>query len=115
MISDDMSSEPQMAEITLAPPKLPAESGMRVLVVEDDRPTRLLLERMIRLRGNEVLGCDCAETALDLLGREFFPLIVLDIQLPGMSGLEFRGFCGNIPPAATTTSWPEQETTAPRI
>ena len=89
MISDDMSSEPQMAEITLAPPKLPAESGMRVLVVEDDRPTRLLLERMIRLRGNEVLGCDCAETALDLLGREFFPLIVLDIQLPGMSGLEF--------------------------
>jgi len=44
---------------------------------------------MIRSRGHEVSGCDSAETARDRLAREFFPLIVLDIQLPGMSGLDF--------------------------
>lgn len=62
---------------------------LKVLVIEDDRPTRLLLERMIRGRGHDVHGCESAEQARELLGQVFFPLIVLDIQLPGMSGLDF--------------------------
>lgn len=60
----------------------------KVLVVEDDRPTRMLLERIIRARGHEVVGCGSAEEALEKLNEEFFPLITLDIQLPGMSGLD---------------------------
>jgi diguanylate cyclase (GGDEF)-like protein len=59
-----------------------------VLVVEDDRPTRMLLERIIHARGHEVVGCESAEAALEKLQEGFFPLITLDIQLPGMSGLE---------------------------
>lgn len=59
-----------------------------MLVVEDDRPTRMLLERIIHGRGHEVVGCESAEMALEKLQEEFFPLITLDIQLPGMSGLE---------------------------
>jgi len=59
-----------------------------VLVIEDDHPTRMLLERIIRARGHEVVGCVSAEAALERLKDEFFPLITLDIQLPGMSGLE---------------------------
>lgn len=60
----------------------------KVLVVEDDRPTRMLLERIISARGHQVVGCETAELALEKLATEFFPLITLDIQLPGMSGLE---------------------------
>lgn len=60
----------------------------KVLVVEDDRPTRMLLERIIHGRGHQVVGCESAEMALEKLKEEFFPLITLDIQLPGMSGLE---------------------------
>jgi len=60
----------------------------KVLVVEDDRPTRMLLERIIHARGHEVVGCESAEAALIRLKEEFFPLITLDIQLPGMSGLD---------------------------
>ncbi|MCX6968860.1 MAG: EAL domain-containing protein [Verrucomicrobia bacterium] len=70
------------------PVDLPGTS-LKVLVVEDDRPTRLLLERMIRGRGHDVHGCDSAEQARELLGKTFYPLIVLDIQLPGMNGLDF--------------------------
>ena len=84
-----MCSDLQKAEISLAPPSQLAEPGLRVLVIEDDRPTRLLLERMIRTRGHEVLGCDSGEAAFVQLEKCFFPLIVLDIQLPGISGLEF--------------------------
>jgi Amt family ammonium transporter len=71
----------------LAKPNDPLGSVLEVLVVEDDRPTRLLLERMVRARGHTVTGCDSAEAACELLAKSFFPLIVLDIQLPGMSGL----------------------------
>jgi len=63
-------------------------ASCKVLVVEDDRPTRMLLERIIHSRGHEVVGCESAEVALERLRSEFFPLITLDIQLPGMSGLE---------------------------
>lgn len=66
----------------------PNTSACKVLVVEDDRPTRMLLERIIHSRGHEVVGCESAEVALERLRSEFFPLITLDIQLPGMSGLE---------------------------
>jgi diguanylate cyclase (GGDEF)-like protein len=60
----------------------------KILVVEDDRPTRKLLERIIAARGHQVVGCESAEAALEKLQSEFFPMITLDIQLPGMSGLE---------------------------
>jgi len=74
--------------LDLAPPGEGSGPVLNVLLIEDDRPTRLLLERMIRARGHEVSGCDSAESARDLLAQSFFPLIVLDIQLPGMSGLD---------------------------
>jgi len=61
----------------------------KTLIIEDDRPTRLLLERILRNRGHHVASCESAEEALEILSADFFPLITLDIQLPGMSGLEF--------------------------
>jgi len=84
-----MLSVAQTDLMVLAPPADLSEETLKVLVVEDDRPTRLLLERMIRARGHDVHGCDSAEEAGKLLGETFFPLIVLDIQLPGMNGLSF--------------------------
>jgi PleD family two-component response regulator len=65
-----------------APPKL-------TLIVEDDRPTRMLLGRILRARGHEVIDCGSAEQGLEVMRECHIPLILLDIQLPGMSGLEF--------------------------
>jgi len=75
--------------LDLAVPADHPGTSLKVLVVEDDHPTRLLLERMIRARGHDVHGCESAEQAREHLCRTFFPLIVLDIQLPGMNGLDF--------------------------
>lgn len=63
--------------------------AQKTLVIEDDRPTRMLLGRILRARGHLVHDCESAEAAIEVLDKEFFPLITLDIQLPGMSGLEF--------------------------
>lgn len=65
-----------------------AEVGLDVLLVEDDKPTRLFLERIIRARGHAVIACASAEEALEHYGKQFFPMVMTDVHLPGRSGLE---------------------------
>ena len=62
--------------------------GERILVV-DDNPTNLKLARMLLVsEGYEIRTCSNAEEALGVVD-EFRPsLILMDVQLPGMDGLE---------------------------
>lgn len=62
---------------------------MNTLIVEDNSITRALLQRQIRVMGHEVVSCGEAEQALELCRHNCFPLIVLDLGLPGMDGFEF--------------------------
>jgi DNA-binding response OmpR family regulator len=60
----------------------------RVLVVEDDRPIAEVLQRSLRLEGYEVRTSGDGKEALDL-ARSFLPdLVVLDLGLPGLDGIE---------------------------
>lgn len=60
-----------------------------VLIVEDDKPTSDLLEAAINdERGYEAMTVGTADEALDALARIDPDLLLLDIRLPGMSGLE---------------------------
>jgi PAS domain S-box-containing protein len=61
---------------------------MKALVVEDESVTRKLLERALTDRGHEVTSCKTGEQAQEFLKNEAFPLLVLDVVLPGMDGLE---------------------------
>jgi CheY-like chemotaxis protein/anti-sigma regulatory factor (Ser/Thr protein kinase) len=60
----------------------------RILVVDDDRTTRLLLEDVLREEGFAVAEADSAEAALERLAREKYDLMLLDVWLPGMSGID---------------------------
>lgn len=70
-------------------PASTGDTALRTLIIEDDRPTRMLLERILRARGHVVSSCESAEQAFELLAQGFYALITLDIGLPGISGLEF--------------------------
>jgi DNA-binding response OmpR family regulator len=60
----------------------------RVLVVEDDRPIAEVLQRSLRLEGYEVRIIGDGTEALDL-AQAFLPdLVVLDLGLPGLDGIE---------------------------
>lgn len=69
-------------EIVKAPP------GTTVLVVDDDPALRSIVCTMLRASCINALQFDCAEDALDWLGKNSVDLLVLDWGLPGMSGLE---------------------------
>ena len=62
---------------------------IRVLVVDDDRDTRDSLARLLSAHGMVVESCPSAEDALDLLSRSDTDVIISDVSMPGMSGIEF--------------------------
>ena len=60
----------------------------RILIVEDDTVFRTLVETMVRLEGNEVHLAANGETGLVQAKNKKPDIILSDIQMPGMSGLE---------------------------
>ncbi|OGH60452.1 MAG: hypothetical protein A3G34_09835 [Candidatus Lindowbacteria bacterium RIFCSPLOWO2_12_FULL_62_27] len=50
---------------------------------------RRLLEDVLRSQGHDVTACPDAETAWEVFRRDAHALVVLDLTLPGMDGLEF--------------------------
>ncbi len=65
-------------------------TGMRhVLYVEDDAALARLLQRRMERVGLKIDTADTAEVALDLMRNQDFDLLLVDYNLPGMSGLEF--------------------------
>ena len=65
-----------------------AEGKTRILAVDDDQPTREMLERSLSLRGFECIVVGSAVEAAELLAEEDFDLLLLDILMPGKSGME---------------------------
>jgi signal transduction histidine kinase/ActR/RegA family two-component response regulator len=63
--------------------------GRRILLVEDSADTREALERIFQRRACEVVTAESGEEALEMLKRTPPEIIISDLGLPGMSGLEF--------------------------
>jgi two-component system sensor histidine kinase/response regulator len=63
-------------------------TGARVLLVEDNELNRLVGEEMLRRLGAEPLLAASGAEALSLLRREPVDAVLMDIQMPGMDGLE---------------------------
>lgn len=59
-----------------------------ILCVDDDRPILMLYAQELREEGYDVILADNARTALDLQKEKRPDLVVLDIRMPGMDGLE---------------------------
>ena len=60
----------------------------RVLLVDDDRALRDAVSRALRLEGYEVVLAMDGPEALGVMSREPANLVVLDVSLPSMSGVE---------------------------
>jgi len=60
----------------------------RVLVVEDNAANMRLATFLLESAGHAVLGATDAETGLTLAREEQPDIVLMDIQLPGMDGLE---------------------------
>ena len=66
-----------------------SNSGRRVLVVDDHPTARQSVIDVLTVLGLDVVGCESARSALQCLRRESFDLIMTDLMMPGMDGLQF--------------------------
>lgn len=66
----------------------PPAERKRVLIVEDNLLNMKLFSAMIAAQGHEVLQAPDGFNGLDLARQQHPDLIIMDIQLPGMSGME---------------------------
>ena len=66
-------------------PDVPAA---RLLVVDDIEENRMLLEGHLTHRGYEVSLADGGQSALDAIAEGDFDLVLLDIMMPGIDGIE---------------------------
>lgn len=60
----------------------------RVLVIDDERSIRELLKYLFEIEGHEVYLAADATKALDILAEQNFDVVIQDMMLPDMSGVE---------------------------
>ena len=60
----------------------------KVLIVDDDSNIRFLFAEMLKMDGYEVLTASTGTKALQLIYHDNFNLLILDIKMPGIHGLE---------------------------
>jgi adenylate cyclase len=60
----------------------------RLLVVDDNKVNRLLLTRSLELQGHSTASAENGRVALEMLRREPFDLVLLDMEMPEMDGFQ---------------------------
>jgi two-component system, cell cycle response regulator DivK len=63
-------------------------AGELILVVDDSPPNLRLVQLLLSSEGYNVVTAQDAEQAIEILGSRRPRLILMDVQLPGMDGLE---------------------------
>ena len=61
---------------------------MKILVVDDEKNIRTTLTDILSDEGYEVISADTGEKALEKLSHEGVDLVILDVKLPGIDGIE---------------------------
>jgi response regulator RpfG family c-di-GMP phosphodiesterase len=79
-----MASLAALNEMTGQQPTRPA----RLLIVDDEDTIRLVLAKFLRTRGFEVATAESGDAALEALSNARFDLMLCDVRMPGLSGVE---------------------------
>jgi CheY-like chemotaxis protein len=72
----------------------------RIVVADDEADIRRLIVFTLRRRGYTVLEAVAGDVALELIRTEMTDLIVLDVMMPGMTGLEVSRVLSHDPTTA---------------
>ena len=82
------SRDPEAAKATQAPERRYKANRKRILVVEDDRLSFIVLRQLLTAQGYEILQTSQGWDGINRARSEQPDLIVMDIRLPDISGLD---------------------------
>lgn len=63
--------------------------NLQTLLIDDDEMIRNALTIAFQNKGCSLISCENAEKGLETLEKERFDIVICDLRLPGMDGLEF--------------------------
>ncbi|MEQ8663366.1 MAG: ATP-binding protein, partial [Gammaproteobacteria bacterium] len=90
-----LPAEPSLSE---AEERLRAlHAGRRILVAEDDPISEMLIEELLTSASLEVDIAKNGQAALDKVAEGFYDLVLMDMSMPGMSGLEAARMIRKLP------------------
>ncbi|AGW12109.1 ATP-binding protein [Megalodesulfovibrio gigas] len=85
----DSADETQAAAVVpAAAPEPGSLAGLRVLVAEDDRVGAMVAVKLLAAAGATVAVAEDGQQALDILRRERFDVVLMDVQMPVLDGVE---------------------------
>jgi signal transduction histidine kinase/ActR/RegA family two-component response regulator len=73
---------------TLVPAPLEASRTLRILLAEDNPVNRHLAKKILERMGHTVITAEDGRQALQVVGREPVDLVLMDVQMPEMDGIE---------------------------
>ena len=82
------SKYPGPTEAAQTPPQRKSANNQRILVVEDERLSQALLHQILKVHGYQTLRSSEGREAINLARAEQPDLILMDINLPDISGLD---------------------------
>ena len=88
------------------------QTKANILVVDDEEIIRDLIKETLEEYGHHVQCADSAESGLELVKKQNFDLVFLDLKMPGMDGAEFLREIKAIKPRVSIiiiTGYPESE------
>ena len=65
-----------------------AQKVLRILAAEDNRVNQIVIQRFVERAGHEVLIVENGQEAIDAFRKDAFDILLLDLQMPVMGGLE---------------------------
>jgi PAS domain S-box-containing protein len=65
-----------------------ARRPLRILLIEDNAVNQLVTTRLLEREGHSVVGAESGLRGLEAFARESFDAVLMDVQMPGMDGIE---------------------------
>ena len=62
--------------------------GMQVLIADDHAANRMVLQSLLQKAGHRVVAVDDGESVLDMLESDAFDVVIADLHMPGISGID---------------------------
>ena len=77
------------------------ENKVRVLIVDDEKIVRDFFKRLLAFLGVDAFDADSGACAVEMVGKEKFDLIFIDVRMPGLNGLDTYRQIRKIDPKVT--------------
>jgi len=89
LLNELTRSKPERPEVIVSQESIVEQrASLKVLLAEDNAVNRLLARRMLEKYGNTVIAVENGREALEAIERERPDLVIMDVQMPVMDGLE---------------------------